>query len=224
MVWNGNNRSTNLFICMLEENRLMDKQSPSVRRGGRAELLLLLLVFAAPILGAWIIYTYTDIGKEDNNSYGELIEPPFKAQDAPLLSMTDGVIAGSLQGKWSLIYVLPDNCDEDCKKNIDMLQRLKSSLAKNSGRLQLVVIKNGGLDGLRHSELSELVNWDNVYVSPLERMFNSSGGQDRLLNLQDSEFLLADPRGNLVMRYKKGSEGAGILNDIKRLLRYSRVG
>jgi cytochrome oxidase Cu insertion factor (SCO1/SenC/PrrC family) len=42
--------------------------------------------------------------------------------------------------------------------------------------------------------------------------------------LQESEFLLADPKGRLMMSYKKGSEGAGIINDIKRLLRFSWVG
>jgi cytochrome oxidase Cu insertion factor (SCO1/SenC/PrrC family) len=202
----------------------MDKHPPSIRRAGKAELLLLLLVFAAPILGAWIIYTYTDIGKGDNNNYGELIDPPLMVQDASLFSIKDNVIVGSLVGKWSLIYVLPGNCDQSCIKNSDMLQRLKSSLSKNSGRLQLVFFKNGGLDGLPLSVLSTPTNRKDLFVLPLEGMFESLGDDYKSQILQESEFLLADPKGRLMMSYKKGSEGAGIINDIKRLLRFSWVG
>jgi hypothetical protein len=100
-----------------------------------------------------------------------------------------------------------------------MLRNLRLALGSNSDRLQIVVaaeqpyLSGADLDGayvidpadIRAAEEGKAVDAD--YISGL--------GQG---------FYLVDPAGNLMMRYFVDSEGAGILQDLKRLLRYSRIG
>ena len=57
-------------------------------------------------------------------------------------------------------------------------------------------------------------------ISSLE-MFRLSDDRDPLL---ERRLYLVDPLGNLMMSYPADAEPGGIIKDLKRLLRYSRIG
>ncbi len=202
----------------------MSEEQKSSKRVGRIELLVLVLVFISPILGAWIIYIYTDIGRGDSINHGNLLDPPVRLQDVSLHSPAGGSEAGNLLGKWSLIYILPDACEATCRQDIQMLQKLKLSLAQNSHRLQLVVANNSDLGAVGESGLATQVDWGEVLAMSIKDDFIVTADKTQLPDIFEREYLLVDPAGNLMMRYNRDSEGAGILQDIKRLLRYSRIG
>lgn len=202
----------------------MDKDTQLKKKNGRTELLLLIMLFAAPVVGAWLIFNYTNIGKGDSNSYGELVEPPVGISEMALYSLTSGAIEGELHGKWSLIYILPTKCEQSCQQKISMLKQLKSSLVQNSDRLQLIVAHTAQADKFDGAGVPPDFNWGNVLVLSFMKFYDLASKGGDFLKPDIGEFLLVDPAGNIMMRYNAGSEGSGILQDIKRLLRYSRAG
>jgi hypothetical protein len=202
----------------------MDKEIQLKKKNGRTELLLLIIIFAAPVLGAWLIFNYTNIGKGDSSSYGSLVEPPVAISEMALYSLTNGAIAGELHGKWSLIFILPAKCVQDCQQKINMLKLLKSSLVQNSDRLQLIVAHTAPADNFDGAGVPTDFNWGNVLVLSFKKFYGLASKGDDSFKSKIGEFLLVDPAGNIMMRYNAGSEGSGILQDIKRLLRYSRAG
>jgi len=202
----------------------MDKDTQLKKKNGRTELLLLIMLFAAPVIGAWLIFNYTNIGKGDSNSYGELVEPPVAIPKTALYSLTNGAIEGELHGKWSLIYILPTKCEQACQQKISMLKQLKSSLVQNSDRLQLIVAHNAPAEKFDGAGMPPDFNWGNVLVLSFMRFYDLASKGNGFLKPDAGEFLLVDPAGNIMMRYTVDSEGSGILQDIKRLLRYSRAG
>ncbi len=202
----------------------MDKDTQLKKKNGRTELLLLIMLFAAPVVGAWLIFNYTNIGKGDSNSYGELVEPPVAIPKIALYSLTKGAIEGELHGKWSLIYILPTKCEQACQQKITMLKQLKSSLVQNSDRLQLIVAYTTSADTFDGAGVPPDFNWGNVLILSYAKFYGLASKRDDFLKPDIGEFLLVDPAGNLMMRYNADSEGSGVLQDIKKLLRYSRAG
>ncbi len=202
----------------------MDEKQTGSKKIGRIELVLLVLVFMSPIIGAWFIYAYTEFGKTDSASYGVLLEPPVPLQDVSLSSPAGDKNAGSLTGKWSLVYILAGPCERACLDKVDMLIKLKQSLAQNSHRLQLIVAYEGSPDTVAGSDNVYEVSWDVVLVMPTISDFKSSREDVEMPGLIEGGLLLIDPAGNLVMRYNKDSDGAGILQDIKKLFHYSGAG
>ena len=192
-------------------------------------LLLLFAVFALPPLLSWFLYNYTAIGKTPGTGqHGTLIIPPRPVPDWHLVNPLDETGAGArLHGKWSLVYLLNEKCLEACRRNLYKMRQLRLATGKYARRLQrIVLVANNDRDALGKEQLSdypgqlllfpEAADSDGLKalfrLSPDDRPF----GRDRLY--------LVDPLGNLMMSYAAGTEPDGIIKDLKRLLKYSRIG
>ncbi|NNE37937.1 MAG: hypothetical protein HKN08_06490 [Gammaproteobacteria bacterium] len=201
----------------------MSEEQTKSKRTSRIELMILILVFMAPIFGAWIIYAYTDIGRGENINHGELLEPPVMLQDVSLDYYSNASNAGNLLGKWSLIYIMPGVCEGPCEEQIEMQRKLKLSLANNSHRLQLIIAHSGKPGSESGPGLTSQISWGDIPAMSVTEDFKVAVAGTSLPGYVESDMLLMDPAGNLMMRYNKDSDGAGILQDIKRLLRYSII-
>ena len=205
----------------------MNNQSNSKLSWNKTELILIFLVFTAPFLGAWLVYNYTDFGKTDNNSYGELIVPPKTIFDVSLLGTEPDSERERLYGKWSLIYISNGRCLKQCWENLAMLQNIRLAMANSADRIQVILLTDKNYFAADIEDNVVDINWKNIYIiagDVAQKIIHDAG------RLKNNEFVLKeglyliDPLGNLMMRYNNKREGAGILKDLKRLLRYSRIG
>lgn len=202
----------------------MDEDRPLKKRGNRTELMLLVLVFVVPILGAWLVYNFTDIGRNGGMvNHGTLIEPPAVIPDMTLEGGSPGS-SQPLHGRWSLVYIVTGQCDRDCRDSLDMLTNLRLAMASKAERVQIVLVE-AGVD--LPEKMPAGVEWDKIHrvsgkdaeIIRVQAMDSMPGG-----SLTGREIFLIDPIGNLMMRYADSSQGSGLLEDLKRLLRYSRIG
>jgi len=194
-----------------------------IPRKNRQRLLLsaLVLIFALPFGASWFIYKYTDIGKGDvAGSYGELIMPPVALADIQLSVSMQGDEARKLHGKWSLIYIAGNDCDQPCRSRLDGMMGLRLNLGKDTDRLQLLL---GTVSGAAEDSLKQFLQG---YSGARILLFPWSALAPDLqrYNLETGSLYLVDPLGNLMMRYSSASDPEGIIRDLKRLLRYSRIG
>lgn len=189
---------------------------------------LIILVCALPFAGAWYVYNFTDLGKhQENNSHGTLIIPPGLISDSKLLNPVTGDINKSLHGKWNLVYLESGDCARECIDALDIAKQLRAAMANNTGRIQIIlaidtastvipaeIVQNGSV---------QVLIWpvDDVLTSEIYTQIRLSRDNH---TPEKGAFYLIDPIGNMMMMYPPGSDPAGMLKDLKRLLRYSRIG
>jgi cytochrome oxidase Cu insertion factor (SCO1/SenC/PrrC family) len=192
--------------------------------GQRFTLIALCTVFVAPLIGAWIVFNYTEVGRNDQGvNHGELITPPRIVGDLALTDPARPDARPRLYGRWNLVYLAAARCDPVCAGKLDMMRQILLALGPDAQRVQRVVfITENAAPALNESLATE---FPGLLLAPdtnqLVERFKLTESE-RPLNLR--RLYLVDPQGNLFMVYPERTETAGIIKDLKRLLKYSRVG
>ena len=194
----------------------------------QAILILLLAVFALPPLLSWLLFNYTNLGRgSGTGAHGTLVVPPRPVPDWPLENPAAHAVTDSLHGKWTLVYLLHGKCAEPCLENLYRMRQLRLTTGKYAQRVQRVVmVVNNDRQALAQAQLSDYPGQYVLYPQGIDA--------DGLLTLfrltpDDRPFTagrlyLIDPLGNLMMAYPAATAPAGIIKDLKRLLKYARGG
>lgn len=193
----------------------MRPEKPHSRTQQRLVISAIALIFFLPIAASWWIFNFTDIGKGDADSYGMLIEPPVPLTDRSLGSST---ASATLHGKWSLVYVPSGECSQTCRARTDELTALRLSLDRDAARVQIL------LGSPEAGQTVRLQKFLATYTPPGLLLYDYSADPVAGRNLETGNVYLIDPLGNLIMKYTLAGTAEGIIRDLKRLLRYSRIG
>jgi len=181
--------------------------------GARGQMLLLALLFFAPLLSAFAIYYGSQWRPTNHVNHGALIEP---ARTLPLA-------AGSvLSGKWSLVYVGRGDCDADCRATLYFMRQTYFGLANLMPRVQRVFLVTADCcdRGYLAREQPRLITLDADADGAAGAALLASFPPDG----RAATIFVVDPRGNLMMRYDAHDDPKGLRNDLKRLLTLSHIG
>ncbi len=194
----------------------------------RLAVLAILLVFSAPILVSWWLLNYTNYSRDDAAaSHGDLIVPPRPLQDIVLTSLSDPSSRQHLHGKWSLVYLHAGKCARDCVNNLYRMRQLRLAAGEFAPRIQRVMIVVGretaplSEEQIHHFAGQLILRAEQSEQIASLKIFARSDTEDPLA---ERRLYLIDPLGNLMMSYAPDTEPGGIIKDLKRLLRYSRIG
>lgn len=203
----------------------MDNREPATGGRHRMILIVLALIFLAPVLGSWIMFYLTDFGRngEGPSSHGTLIVPPRKIDDVVLIDPENGGQSHRLYGKWNIVYLVSGACGPACEDKLYEMRQLRLAMGRDAGRVQRVLVVYGGRPPTLSGAQME------KYQGQL--LVHATGQMQTVFKLTDTErpldrqrLYIIDPRGNLMMSYPEGTEPAGIIKDLKRLLKYSSIG
>jgi cytochrome oxidase Cu insertion factor (SCO1/SenC/PrrC family) len=195
--------------------------APSLLPRSRGLLLLLLVLFFAPLLLAFLMYYGSAWRPVGHTNHGTLIEPP---RPLPLLSLprADGSPAaeGVLVGRWSLVYVGSGDCDAACRETLFFMRQTFLGMGNLIPRLQQVFLATGqccdrGFLEREHSDLLTLDARGDAAAAWLARIPPDE---------RASTLFIVDPRGNLMMRYDAHQDPKGLHEDLKKLLDLSHIG
>jgi hypothetical protein len=207
-------------------------------RSKRGVLLLLVLLFFAPLLLAFVLYYGSGWRPTGRTNHGELIEPPLPLplvalpQVAPAPGAAEDAAPGAapggdalaaadvLTGKWSLVYINSGDCNADCRNTLYFMRQTHLGLANLAPRVQRVFLVTADC-------------CDRDYLArgqPGLIILNADGAAAALLVAQfpperrTSSIFVVDPRGNLMLRYDAHDDPKGLRNDLKKLLTLSHIG
>lgn len=173
---------------------------------GRIIFVSLVVMFALPAIIAKTVLSQHWYQSGVTNK-GELIEPM-----ATLESL--GIDNPYQETQWQLGYVVPEQCDEFCQQQIYLLGQSHIALGKYQQRVQPVLISTPSSEVLANSEYAQI---------------KVNDGFSQVVD--QFEYVIVDPLGQLVMRYPKVSkegelvaQSKGLLADLRKLLKLSRVG
>lgn len=162
----------------------------------KSPLLWMVLLFIVPFLLASMLYGFRHSLTFKIRPKGILLDPPVLATSLPFL--TDLELE---PGKWQLIYIAPKICNAECNQQLKVLKNIHISLGKDQDRL---ILKK-----LNHSTLSK----HNISSRSSFSRANS--------------VVIIDPKGWVMMHYPNtilNQSPKGILEDLRRLLKYSHTG
>jgi len=173
---------------------------PHLMTSSRWSLLALAAVFVLPFaIGSGLYWSgWRPVALRN---HGELIQPPRTLPSA-----------GALHGKWLLIVPARDGCTQTCQAALQQLQRVHAALGKNQGRVQRVVVATGTAPIQQQQALT--------VVSPATEA--ETAWRQALDDFAPAVFV-ADPLGNVMMRYGEPIDARSILRDMERLLKYSWI-
>ena len=186
------------------------------RKSGRFQLLLLAAVFIGPLLvAAWLYYGGGTMQPEGRSNHGVLLDPIVNL-DAEL---PGSAIAEHYDQTWVLVYMNTAVCDEDCRDALYTYRQVRLMLGKEMDRVVRVFLhgetppdkvflaeQHDGLVVLRDDNLSELLD------------------SKRPRSLAAGGYFLVDPLGNLVLYFPPDIDPSDMVEDVKRLLKQSRIG
>jgi cytochrome oxidase Cu insertion factor (SCO1/SenC/PrrC family) len=200
---------------------------PSIKRS-RAMLLLLAALFLLPLVSAFVLY-YSDAAgwrPSGRTNRGELIEPPRPLPAVVLLDAADQQLdAQLLRGKWTLAYVGDGACDARCSEALTLMRQTWLALGKESDRVQRVFFVTSGccnVDYLRNAHAGLITaRLDEASDREFLALFPGTGTTPAS---RAGRIYIIDPLGNLMMSYAREAPPKGLLEDLKKLLKLSRIG
>ena len=206
--------------------------SASRQRGflsSRQALVLLGLMFMAPTFVAWVMHNSTDQGwrPEGTTNRGELVHPA-RPLTLPAEMMIAGVPANDfLQGKWTLLYIGDADCDAVCNENLYKMRQVRTAQNEHMRRVQQLYLV---LDEAVPESLQTLL--DNEYKKMAVTLVAAEQAEQIApfflidgVSMQDAERVyIIDPLGNLMMFYPSDANPGGMLKDLKKLLKFSKIG
>lgn len=191
-------------------------------------LVLLVLACGLPMAAAWVFYLNPDLLPEKRGNFGKLIEPPYPLRHIRLLTAAGKDFRiEEVRGRWSLLWLTSQPCDSECGSYLHRMRNLRIALRENSAGLRsfAIPLTGSGTDTWikKETEFPDtiLLTGSENELRDLAAQFATAAG---LSASRTDGFYLVDPLGNLMMRYDTNADFKGILKDLERLLKYSRVG
>ena len=178
-------------------------------RGNRRTLFLLVVLFAAPLSGAFLLYYGSSWRPAGHTNHGQLIAPVVR------------VAGAAFTGKWSLVVVGAgeSGCDATCRGALIYARQTWLSLGKLTPRAQRVLLGGEGCCDRAYLQREHL----GLIMLPA----SAPGGRalrEAFPAPQDDTVYVVDPQGNLMMRYDVRDDPSGLREDLKKLLELSHIG
>ncbi|MDX1698790.1 MAG: hypothetical protein R3308_10910 [Thiohalobacterales bacterium] len=194
----------------------------------RQALVLLLLIFLAPTFVIWVMHrTGGEWWPESTTNRGVLVHPARPLELSQDIVMGDRALRDYLQGKWTLVYIGDAACDNICRENLYKTRQIRAAQNENVRRVQrLYIVSSGSFSGETSDFLaSEHPKLDTVILTPpqLEQL-TGFFTIDETPVPQAGRVYFVDPLGNLMMYYQPDADPSGMLRDLQKLLKYSRIG
>ncbi len=182
----------------------------------RTTLLMLVAVFALPLIFAWVLTMGPlDWRPAKTSNYGVLLEPPLRLKSYGVMDSTGAALTvDSIAGDWFLVVLSGSACTEPCQHWLQIAERIQIAVGRDMPRVTLALLRPDDDEPVQRGQ-SWLLPVDSKLIDALRRVT----GEPQL----DSVLLIVDYQGHVVLLYPPTEGGPGVLSDLKRLLRLVRA-
>ena len=182
----------------------------------RIKFLMMLGVFAVPMVAAWL--AYFGWHPDSRKNYGELLPVTPLQHTAGALLNGESFKLDQMQGKWVMVYVGSAACNEACAKQLYYMRQTRIAQGKDQDRIErLWVLTDAGAPEPAllnaHAGLRVWRAGDEAFVRQFPMQHEGA-----------THVYLVDPLGNLMLRFPEQADPKGMIKDLKLLLKASQIG
>ena len=183
---------------------------------GRLQLVLIALAFLGPLLiAAWLYFQDSSLVPQGRSNHGALLEPIINLSEE-----LRGPAAARLSADgWLLLYAHQQACDEPCREALYTQRQMRLMLGREMDRISNVFL-HGETPPDTVFLAAEHAGLITIEDASLQSLLNNK----RPADLPQGGYYLVDPLGNLVMYFRPDIDPRDMVDDIKHLLRLSRIG
>ena len=197
------------------------------QRRSRLQLWLLIGIFFAPLLVAFVLYYgFEGWRPSGNTNKGDLIDPPRPLHADVLLSPEDQPLEnGVFEGKWSLVYIGNGQCDARCREALVLMRQTRLALNDDASRVHRVFLATADCCDLEYlrSEHEGLLT-ARVDEASDRALLDTFPSYDDVPVESAGRIYIVDPLGNLMMSYAPAAPPRALLEDLRKLLKLSHIG
>jgi len=195
----------------------------------RQAIVLLALIFVAPAFVAWVMHHSGTEGWRPGGTTnrGVLVHPARPLELPADMRVGDRPVMEYLQGMWTLVYIGDVDCDAVCNGNLYKMRQVRLAQNENMKRVQRLYLATGETlpETLTMLLEKDYPDMDVARVSGKQAAVLAPFFRIDDVPMQGSERVyIIDPLGNLMMYYPPDADARGMLKDLERLLKYSRIG
>jgi len=185
--------------------------SDVAQKKSRRSMIMVLAAFILPIVLAKLALTQNWL------EYGVTNKGTFVENELTLKKL--GLEQAVLQKSWLMLYSLPAQCDAHCEQTLLSVNNSYIALGREMPRVKRVALSPQPLSQQQSKKLTDN-SWTIISTPSLVKSI-----------LPKPQVLVVDPLGNVILSHKPPTNddaqamfGKEILADMKKLLKYSRVG
>lgn len=202
----------------------------------RIQPIVVLLLFAAPMLAAWVVFKYYPhmLSGMSRSNHGEFVYPVREAAVAGLVDWQGNPLpADRFADHWTMIYIDKPDCDSVCRSNLDKMRQVRLAQGPEMSRVKTLFVVSGD-DDISH--LSDyLKTHPNLIISRIKPENNADWlklytQNDNMSPVETRRVYFVDPLGQLMMYFDLNAESgemektSGMRKDLKKLLHDSKIG
>lgn len=191
-------------------------------------LWVMIILFALPYIAATYFYLNQEKISLPGSNYGELISPVRQLATIKLDTLNNKKFSfPDVKGKWVLLTVGNSSCGQACQENMYKIRQIRKAVGQERGRVERVFLLtdkkemsqfNRKLADYTGMLVALATNEDHTALLETLVMENANSA-----SVKDGIYII-DPLGNFMMAYKSGADAEGILKDVRRLLKVSKIG
>ena len=198
------------------------RAAPAQRRSS-TPVWVVLVVFAAPFSLALLFFFNPSWLPGARTNFGALIQPPVALPGAALrTSEGENSSIHALKGQWTLIVVVDSDCGKDCRETVHSLRQIRLALGEEKARVERLLIALHAAENPTMEELGKaypgmhFLAGGSEEVRQFAALFSKPGFGTH------NNVYIADPMGNLMMKYGPDSSPEHVLKDVEKLLKASK--
>lgn len=188
------------------------------RRRGRLQFILLAVIFLGPLaLAMYLYYGLDDWRPPGQTNHGTLIEPVVMLPEVPIDTLTGSATSPEvLRHHWTMLYVNPGPCGETCRQEIIKIRQVRLALGAEADRVERLYLAGGE---------PPPADWlEETQTGLVSASLADNPALAAALPSRDAAIYFVDPLGNLMMRFPTDADPEDIKDDLKKLLKISRIG
>ena len=204
-------------------NDQVAEDSTAIIKRNRFFGIIIILMVVAPMAIAYIMFqTGWGVSSSTTNK-GELISPALPIQDLRLSSnenlFNDLFSDKKVKKKWRLLVPVYEACNQDCQKNLYTTRQVHIRLAEKAYRVERILLS---LDLISETFKEQLMlEHPNTLqaatqATEFSQWISAEESQDAI-----HHYYLLDQHGFVMMRYNATNTGQDLLDDIKKLLKFT---
>lgn len=199
----------------------------SASRTSRTQLWVLIGLFFVPLFVAFVMY-YGFAGWRPSGSTnkGDLITPARPIETGVLLNPQDQRLEEDvMKGKWSLVFIGDGQCDARCREALTLIRQTRLALNDDASRVQRMFLATANCCDLDYltTEHEGLITARVEEESDRALLATFPRYQDVPVETAGRIYIV-DPLGNLMMSYASDAPPKALLEDLRKLLKLSRIG